>query len=312
MKKSLFVIAVLVCVLAMSSSVMATDEISVVLDGEKLAFDVAPQNINSRVLLPLRAIFEAMGAEVVWVDETKTVTATKDDTVVVLVIDDPKPTINGVVKEIDQPGIIVDGRTLAPLRFVAEAFGGTVDWDGATQTATITSGKAAEEPAKEEPAEEVSPTDAELEAAYKKAVEAYGWFYGATMPVDKDATKEDNGKTYSKVNHATIKTLADLESYLKTIFTVELVAKIMADNDRYRDFEGALYVIPAEASVNPLKAGQEVEITRESATKIVCKVTVDILEDADSEEVVDTEAFIFNYFLVGEVWLFSTFHLVDQ
>ncbi|MCL1842306.1 MAG: copper amine oxidase N-terminal domain-containing protein [Defluviitaleaceae bacterium] len=49
------------------------------------------------------------------------------------------PTVNGVVVPIDQSGVIVDGRTLAPLRFVAEAFGGTIEWNSETQTAIITS-----------------------------------------------------------------------------------------------------------------------------------------------------------------------------
>ena len=44
----------------------------------------------------------------------------------------------GRVVQIDQPGVIVNGRTLAPLRFVAESFGGAVVWDGSTRTASIT------------------------------------------------------------------------------------------------------------------------------------------------------------------------------
>ena len=79
-----------------------------------------------------------MGATVSWDGSTQTATATRDGTVVMLTIGDTSPTINGQIIEIDQPGTIIDGRTLAPLRFVAEAFGGTVRWDGGTQTATIT------------------------------------------------------------------------------------------------------------------------------------------------------------------------------
>jgi N-acetylmuramoyl-L-alanine amidase len=79
-----------------------------------------------------------MGATVDWDGATQTATATKDDTVVVLTIGDTSPTIDGEVVTIDQAGVIVDGRTLAPLRFVAEIFGGTVVWDGDSLTATIT------------------------------------------------------------------------------------------------------------------------------------------------------------------------------
>jgi len=114
--------------------------VKVFLDGNRLTFDVPPQIMNDRTMVPLRAIFEAMGASVDWEGSTQTVTATKDDTVVVLVIGNTSPTINGQVVEIDQPGVVIDGRTLAPLRFIGEAFGGKVDWDGPTQTVTITSG----------------------------------------------------------------------------------------------------------------------------------------------------------------------------
>ena len=117
----------------------STNDIKVILDGKPLFFDVPPQMLNGRTLVPLRAIFEEMGASIVWDGVTQTVTATKGDTVVVLTIGSTSPTVNGRVVTIDQPGIVVDGRTLAPLRFVAEAFGGTVEWDGATNTASITS-----------------------------------------------------------------------------------------------------------------------------------------------------------------------------
>ncbi|MCL2766724.1 MAG: copper amine oxidase N-terminal domain-containing protein [Peptococcaceae bacterium] len=115
-----------------------TDEITVVIDGSPVIFDVPPRIVNDRTLVPLRAIFEELGATVEWDGNTQTVTATKDNTVVELTIGNNTPTINGEIVTIDQPGIIVDSRTLAPLRFVAEAFGGTVEWNGASRTASIT------------------------------------------------------------------------------------------------------------------------------------------------------------------------------
>jgi len=111
------------------------------LNGHVLSFDVPPQIVNDRTIVPLRAIFEAMGASVEWDQRTQTVTARKGDDIVILKIGDTSPTVNGRVVPIDQPGFIVNGRTLAPLRFVAEAFGGTVTWDGAKRVAAITSGE---------------------------------------------------------------------------------------------------------------------------------------------------------------------------
>ena len=68
-----------------------TSGIKVLLDGKALTFDVPPQLINNRTMVPLRAIFEAMGAKVDWNGDTQTVTGTKDSTVVVLVVGNTSP-----------------------------------------------------------------------------------------------------------------------------------------------------------------------------------------------------------------------------
>jgi N-acetylmuramoyl-L-alanine amidase len=78
-----------------------------------------------------------MGAKVYWNSITSTVTAVKGTTRVIMPLYSTKPTINGVVYNIDVPVKIVNNRSLAPLRFVCEAFGGTVSWDGITQTVNI-------------------------------------------------------------------------------------------------------------------------------------------------------------------------------
>lgn len=111
----------------------------VILDGRQLTFDVPPIIENDRTLVPLRAIFEAMGATVNWDNNTRTVTAVKGSTTVVLTIGSTRPTVNGQVVPLDVPAKIKNDRTLAPLRFVGEAFGGQVDWDNTTRTITITS-----------------------------------------------------------------------------------------------------------------------------------------------------------------------------
>lgn len=123
----------------------------VILDGTTLSFDVPPTIENGRTLVPLRAIFEAMGAKVSWDDATMTVTAIRGSTTVVLRIESLAPTINGIVKPIDVAGKIVNARTLAPLRFICEAFGGTVDWIGDTQTASIKSADSSQAPSSAQP-----------------------------------------------------------------------------------------------------------------------------------------------------------------
>ena len=134
----------------------SAETIHVYIDGNLQTFDVAPQIINDRTMVPLRAIFEAFGAAVLWDDATQTVNAKKGDTEVVLAIGNISPTVNGKVVTLDQAAIISYGRTLAPLRFVGEAFGGNVLWDDATSTVKITS---AASPAMPPTAVSVSITD---------------------------------------------------------------------------------------------------------------------------------------------------------
>jgi len=142
MKKKFAVILCLAMLMTMFAvPVFAADPtVSVVIDGQAVTFaDQAPIIDSGRTLVPLRAIFEAMGATVTWDAATSTATGVKGDTTVVVVVGSVSPTINGAAKTIDVPAKIVNSRTMAPLRFVCEAFGGTVAWDGATYTASVVS-----------------------------------------------------------------------------------------------------------------------------------------------------------------------------
>jgi len=114
------------------------ERIKVILDDVHMEFDVDPQMVNDRTMVPMRAIFEAFGAQVEWEDATKTITAlTPDEDVIVLRIGSRTIEVNGVSSEIDVAPFIVNSRTLVPAKFVAEAMGATVDWDGATRTVII-------------------------------------------------------------------------------------------------------------------------------------------------------------------------------
>ena len=141
MKKFLAVVLSVMMVLSVVTPVMADGDISVLLNGEKLVFDVPPQIINSRTMVPLRAIFEALGASVDWDGATRTVTSTKDDTTISLTVDKTEMTVNDKKVTLDSPACIVSNRTLVPVRAISEAFGINVDWDGATRTVTLGSNK---------------------------------------------------------------------------------------------------------------------------------------------------------------------------
>ena len=111
--------------------------ISVTINGIKIAFDQTPIIKENRTLVPLRAIFEAMNATVDWNDATKTVTSTKGNTSVSMTIGQDIFYKNGEVIQLDVPAQIVGGRTLIPVRAIAESFDCEVKWDSETQTVII-------------------------------------------------------------------------------------------------------------------------------------------------------------------------------
>ncbi len=98
-------------------------------DGETLLFDVEPEIINDRTFVPMRKIFEKLGAKIEWDDVTQTVTGTKEDTVIKLTIGNTVATVNGTEKTLDAIPLLNNGRTMIPLRFVAESLGCKVIWN---------------------------------------------------------------------------------------------------------------------------------------------------------------------------------------
>ncbi|MCL2577846.1 MAG: copper amine oxidase N-terminal domain-containing protein [Defluviitaleaceae bacterium] len=117
------------------------NQIRVTLNGTLLEFDVAPIIINGRTLVPVRTIFEALGMEVEWRDDwilseggEKSVVFHIGRNIMYIYVGDDERTI-----ELDVPPQIINGRTLVPLRAIAEATGAIVEWDAATQTVKITS-----------------------------------------------------------------------------------------------------------------------------------------------------------------------------
>lgn len=141
--KKIFTI-ILTLVIAFSfTTVFAEDSITVLLDGEPIEFDVQPQIINSRTMVPMRAIFTALGAQVEWVEEHRLIVATKDTSIIAMMIDSPVMHIGDLVTneqkqvELDSPPVIVDSRTLVPVRAISDALGVKVDWDAETRTVIL-------------------------------------------------------------------------------------------------------------------------------------------------------------------------------
>lgn len=111
--------------------------VTVTLNGEKMIFDQSPVVVDGRTLVPLRAIFEALGATVEWNGTTQTVTSTKDGTIISMTIGKTEMYKNGEKIALDIAPQIVGGRTLVPVRAVAEGFGVSVDWNGETNTVIL-------------------------------------------------------------------------------------------------------------------------------------------------------------------------------
>lgn len=139
MKKIASLLLAMLLLIGVITPVMANNNITVKIDGQQISFDVQPQLINGRTMVPLRAIFEALGATVDWNNDTQTVTATKGGTTISLTINNPTMYVNGAAVTLDSPACLVGGRTLVPVRAISEAFGTKVDWDGNNSTVLISS-----------------------------------------------------------------------------------------------------------------------------------------------------------------------------
>jgi alpha-tubulin suppressor-like RCC1 family protein len=106
-------------------------------NGKDTTIDVPAQIINGRTMVPLRAIFEALGADVQWDGTTQTVSSSKGSTDVSLQINSTELHKNSETKTLDVPAQLVEGRTLVPVRAIAEAYDCTVGWDSETKTVSV-------------------------------------------------------------------------------------------------------------------------------------------------------------------------------
>lgn len=135
--------AMLVSLMSLSAIASAADDISVIINGSKTDFDVPPQIIEDRTLVPMRKIFETLGAKVNWIGESNTIIAAKDENVIVMNIGSKTFSVTNVITAetknigLDVPPQVINDRTLVPIRAVSEALDKNVDWDNNTKTVTI-------------------------------------------------------------------------------------------------------------------------------------------------------------------------------
>ena len=156
------------------------NEIAVYLNGEKMSFDADPYIENGTTRVPMRAIFEGLGADVNWDNDKKLVTAEKDGVEIKLTIGEETALVNGAENKLLVPAEIKNSRTMVPLRFVSEALGAKVDWDGETKTITITSEAA--------PTEEKTEESGTYEKTYSDEIEGEKVEYTYSVKLNDDKT----------------------------------------------------------------------------------------------------------------------------
>lgn len=115
--------------MALAAAFAAAQDIRVTVDGTPVRFDAAqPEMIGGRVMVPLRGIFEQLGATVDWNPDNQTILASGNGRHVQLQIGSYDATVNGRLTTMDVQPQIVEDTTMVPLRFIAQSLGARVDW----------------------------------------------------------------------------------------------------------------------------------------------------------------------------------------
>lgn len=141
-RHGLVMILLVACVLVAFLVLPAGAAPKVIVDEVRLNTAVPPMLERGTILIPMRDVFEALGADVSWDGATGAIDARKGDTHIRLRIGSADAVVNGTVVSLAVPPRIVDGITMVPLRFVSESLGAEVSWNGLTRTVTVSSGAA--------------------------------------------------------------------------------------------------------------------------------------------------------------------------
>lgn len=168
---------------------------SLYIDGEEQHFEIEAVVKEGRVYVPMRELYEALGAEVSWDGEKEEVTAVREGETTVLPLSKPYAYLNGVLTKLDTPAYEENGRTMAPLRFAGESLGLTVTWNEAANRVDVVTWEAEEE---DETGgnKEAEPGSEELsyEEAAKEAVKHNQSYYDLKVSLGK--VEDANDRLY--------------------------------------------------------------------------------------------------------------------
>ncbi|GAC1654695.1 MAG: hypothetical protein NVS9B12_05420 [Vulcanimicrobiaceae bacterium] len=128
-------IAAAAAIAALSPFAAPAASVTINVNGSTVSFDQPPIERGGRVFVPLRGVFERLGASVVY--SRPTINATGNGHNVSLTIGSVNATLDGKSVSLDSPPFLVGSRTLVPLRFVAQALGATVNYNGNTRVVDI-------------------------------------------------------------------------------------------------------------------------------------------------------------------------------
>lgn len=137
-KKAVSVAAPVILSAAMVFPVSASEpKISVYLNNVPIVFDTEPSINDGTTYVPMRGIFEALGADVKWNDSEKSITVINNSNTIKLYVGKNDIVINGKKSAKSPYPVISDGRTLVPLRSISELLGAEIDWNSATRRIDI-------------------------------------------------------------------------------------------------------------------------------------------------------------------------------
>ncbi|WP_312635421.1 hypothetical protein [Oscillibacter sp.] len=154
-------------------------------------------------------------------------------------------------------------------------------------------------------------TEEEVLAAYDRAVAAYEWFELNPLPC-VGPVRQENGVKYQRVDYVGLYTLDDLETYLESLFSEDVIARLLdreTPAPRYRDIDGALYARPDGRPADTGKGAATAAVEREEDGSYLINVTVDLL-DRDQATVTGAEFYAFPYRELNGRWVFADFDLV--
>lgn len=137
-KRIITLILTLVFTFGLMTVASAANPVKLQFNGKNLTSEVPPVIQSGKTLVPVRVISETLGADVNWDPQTRTVTIVKNNDTIILVIDSKDVKKNGIaLNKQEVPARIMNGKTMVPVRFVSEALGAQIGWDGATKTVKI-------------------------------------------------------------------------------------------------------------------------------------------------------------------------------